>query len=43
MKKIYTILNLDNVKNKTLLESSNVTEKYCIEKNNVVLMRDEQP
>lgn len=43
MKKIYTILNLDNVKNKTLLESSNVTEKYCIEKNNVVLIRDEQP
>ena len=43
MKKIYTILNLDNVRNKTLLESSNVTEKYCIEKNNLVLMREEQP
>lgn len=43
MKKIYTILNLDNEKNKTLLECSNVTEKYCIERNNVVLMSEEQP
>lgn len=42
MKKIYTILNLDNKKDKTVLDSSDVTEKYCIEKSNVVLMSDEK-